>query len=70
MKVQYANEFVQKLVKDDPTPCVYQFIYNKNDSDDTKRIQYFIMHGLGLFIKVDSYMSHGHSVIIQHFKQL
>ena len=42
----------------DPKTCVYQFIYDENDNDDTKIIQYFIMHGLGLCIKVDSYMSH------------
>ena len=42
----------------DPTKYFYQFIYDKNDSDDTKIIQYFIMYGLGLCIKVDSYASH------------
>ena len=42
----------------DPTTHDYQFIYNKNDSIDTKIIQYFIMHGLGLCIKVDSYVAH------------
>ena len=37
---------------------VYQFIYNENDNDDTEITQYFIMHGPGLCIKVDSYVSH------------
>ena len=58
MKIQYANEFVQNLGVGDTTTCVYQFIYDENESDDTKIIQYFIMHGLVLCIKVDSYMSH------------
>ena len=42
----------------DTTACVYQFIYSGNDSDDKKIIQYFIMHGLVLCIKVDSYVAH------------
>ena len=42
----------------DPTTCVYQLIFNENDSNATKIIQYFIMHGLGLCIKVDSYVGH------------
>ena len=40
----------------DPETCVYQFIYNENDNYDTNIIQYFIMHGLGLCIKVNSYV--------------
>ena len=53
----------------DPTTCVYQFIYDENDNDGTNIIQYYIMHGLGLCIKVDSYVAHmfsmhGHSVIM------
>ena len=36
----------------------YQFIYNEKDSFDTDIIQYFIMNGLGLCIKVDSYVAH------------
>ena len=42
----------------DPTTCVYQLIYYENHSDDTNIIQYFIMHGLVLYIKVDSYLAH------------
>ena len=42
----------------DPKTCVYQFIYDENDNDDTKLMQYFIMHVLGLCEKVDSYVSH------------
>ena len=41
----------------DPTTCVYPFIYDENDSDDTKIIQYFITNGLVLCIKVDSYVA-------------
>ena len=35
MKIQYENEFVQKLGMGDPTLCVYQFVYDENDNDDT-----------------------------------
>ena len=52
----------------DPTKCVYQFIYDENGSGETNIIQYFIMNGLGLCIKVDIYVAHmfrqGHSAII------
>ena len=42
----------------DPKTYLYQFTYNENYSNDTKIIQYFILHGLGLCIKVDSYAAH------------
>ena len=42
----------------DPTTFIYHFIYNKEDKNDTQITQYFIMHVLGLCIKVDSYMDH------------
>ena len=42
----------------DYTICVYQFIYNEGGSFDTEIIRYFIMYGLGFFIKVDSYVAH------------
>ena len=58
MKLQYVNEFAHKLEMIDPKTCVYQFIFDVNDSDDTKVIQYFIMHGMRLCIKVDSYVAH------------
>ena len=57
-KIQYVNEFVQNLVMVDPTTHVYQIVYNENHNDDTKVIQYFIMYGLGLCIKLDSYVAH------------
>ena len=38
-----------------PTTCVYQFIFDENDRNDTKIIQYFIMHGLRLCIKLNSF---------------
>ena len=38
MKIQYANEFVQKLGVGDPTTCVYQFIYDENVINETKII--------------------------------
>ena len=42
----------------DPTTRVYQFIYDEKESVDTEIIKYFIMHGLGLCIKVNSYVAH------------
>ena len=48
MKIQYTNELIQNMKFGDPTTCVYQLIYDENDSNDKKIIQYFIMLGLGL----------------------
>ena len=42
----------------DPTTYVYPFIYDENKSDDTNIIQYFIIHGLWLYTKVDNYVAH------------
>ena len=41
----------------DPTTCIYKFIYDENDSNNTKILQYFIMHGLGLCIDLNSFVS-------------
>ena len=32
MKVQSANDFVEKLRMGDPTTCAYQLIYDENDT--------------------------------------
>ena len=58
MRIQYANIFVEKLGMGDPTTCVYQLIYDEKDSVDTEIIKYFILHGFGLCIKLDSYAVH------------
>ena len=58
MKIQYANELIQNMGLSDPTTCVYEFIFDENYSDDTKSIQYFIMNGLGLCIKLNSFLEH------------
>ena len=58
MKIYYANNFVHKLEIGDPTTFFYQFIYDENNINDTQITQYFIMHGLGLCIKVNSYVAH------------
>ena len=57
-KTQYENESIQILGMDDPKNVFYQLFYDKNNSDDPTIIQYFIIQGLGLCIKVDSYMEH------------
>ena len=60
--------FDHKLRMGDFTTCVYQLIYNKRYKNDTQITKQFIIHGLGLCIKVDSYVDHffmnGHSVMI------
>ena len=62
LKENYENKICKwigsKIDMGDPTTCVYQLIYDENVNDDTKIIQYFIMNGLGLWIKVDSYVAH------------
>ena len=58
MKIQYANKSVEQLWMGDLTKCVYQFLYNEKDSVYTEIIQYFIIHGLGLCIKLISYVAH------------
>ena len=39
-----------------PRTCVYKFIFNENYSNDINIIQYFIIHGLGLCIKLNSFV--------------
>ena len=58
MKIEYANECIQNLGMSHPTTCVHQFIYDENNNDEMKTMQYFLMHGLVLFIKVYSYVDH------------
>ena len=41
-----------------PTTYVYQLFFDENYSNDTKIVQYFIIHGLGLCIKFDSFVAH------------
>ena len=58
MRIQYANECFQNLGMGDPTTCIYLFIYDEHDNDNTKIIQYIIICGLVLCIKLYSYVSH------------
>ena len=58
MKIQYENNLVHKFGMGDPTTCFYRFFADENDKNDTQITQYFIIHGLGLCIKVDCYVSH------------
>ena len=57
MKIQYANEFVEILGMGDPTTYFYQLVYDETGNADTEIIQYSIMHGFVLRIKVDSYVA-------------
>ena len=41
-----------------PTICVYQFIFDSNESNDTQIIQYCIIHGLVLCIELNSFVAH------------
>ena len=58
MKIEYANECIQNLGISHPTSFVHQFIYDENDNDEMKTMQYFLMNGLVLFINVDRYVEH------------
>ena len=58
MKIQYSNEFIERMGLYDPTTYVYQFIFDENDINNTKIIEYFIMYRLGLCIKLNSFVSH------------
>ena len=58
MKIQYKNELVIVMQLYDPTACVYSFITEKNYSNDTNIPQIFVIHGLGLCIKLDIYVAH------------
>ena len=42
----------------DTKTCVYQFLLYKYGSNETYIIQHFVMHGLGLRIKLNSYVGH------------
>ena len=60
------------MVQEDPTTCVYQLIFFQYDSNGTKIIPYFIMHGLGLCIKLNSFVAHmfyawsfSHNTVVQ-----
>ena len=42
------------MVMSDPTTWVYQFIFYKYESKETNIIHYFVIHWLGLCIKLNS----------------
>ena len=42
----------------DTTICVYQFIFDKEDINDTHILHNFFMNGLGLCIILNSYVAH------------
>ena len=58
MKIQYANESIINMILGDPTTCVYKLVYDENYSNDINVLQYFNMHGLVLYIKIDSFVAH------------
>ena len=58
MKIQYENEIILNMGLGDTKTCVYQFIFDKNDSNDTNIVKYFVMHGLVLCIKLDNFVAH------------
>ena len=55
--MQYANELIINMGLDGFITCVYQLIFDENGSNSTNNIQYFIMHVLGLCIKLNSYVA-------------
>ena len=46
------------MVLGDPTTCIYQFILDENESNETNIIQHFITYRLGLCIKLNSFVAH------------
>ena len=58
MKITYSNEFILNMGLGYPTNFVYQFIFDENDINYTRIIQYFIMHGLGICIKLNSFVAY------------
>ena len=42
----------------DPTTCVYHFVFDKNDSNYTNIVQYFVMCVLALYIKLNRSIAH------------
>ena len=46
------------MVLGDSTTCVYQFIFDKDNRNDTNILQYFVMQGLRLCIKRNSFVAH------------
>ena len=58
IKINHANESIQKIGLVDPTKYIYESIFDEDDSHDTNIIQYFIIHGLGLCIKLNNVSSH------------
>ena len=51
-----ANEFIRNMGLGDPKTCVYHFIFDKYDNNDTNIILYFVMHRLELCINLNSVM--------------
>ena len=46
------------MIFGDTTTYVYQFIFDKDDNNDKNIIKYFVMHGLGLCIRLNTYVAH------------
>ena len=45
MKIKYAKYFILNMGLGDPTTCVYQFISDENEINDTKIKQYLLCMG-------------------------
>ena len=58
IKIKHSNEFIVNMGLGDPTTCVYQFVFDEDYSNDKNIIQHFIVHELGLCIKLDSVVAH------------
>ena len=46
------------MILGDNKTCLYPLIFDKDDSNGTNIIQYFVIHGLGLCIKLNSFVAH------------
>ena len=46
------------MILGDPKTCVYQFTFDEYYIGNTQILQYFVMRGLGVYIKINSYVAH------------
>ena len=46
------------MILGDNTTCLYPFLFDKKDTDNTDILQYFVMGGQGICMKVNSDVAH------------
>ena len=56
--MDYAKALIHNIVLGNHKTCIYQLNFDKEVIDNTQDLQYFSMHSVGIFIKLNSYISH------------